>query len=139
MSPMEKRMRELTGELEFNPGTSDDVLRKVESRLNISLPTQYVDFLRQSNGAEGSVGENSYLVLWSIEEIEPLNEAYAVNEFAPGLIFIGSDGGDVAYAFDTRDEAMPIVEVPFIGMDVKAIKLCGRTFLEFLEYLHNQL
>lgn len=45
--------------------------------------------------------------------------------------------GDIAYALDTRSGRMPIVEVPFIGMSLEAIKICGMTFEAFLEYLNS--
>lgn len=135
---MNDRILELTSMLDFNPGASEEVLRDIESKLGVSFPAQFADFLLKSNGVEGSIGNNSYLVLWPIEEMISLNDAYAVNEFAPGLLLIGSDGGGVAYAFDTRVETMPIVAVPFVGMDLNEAVLCGRTFVEFLEYLYNQ-
>lgn len=114
------------------------MLNAVESQLGVSLPLEYADFLKYSNGAEGTIGENSYLVLWRIEELVPLNKAYAVSEFAPGLLLFGSDGGGAGYAFDTRSGTPPILEISFIGMDLNDTKLRGRTFIEFLEYLHKK-
>jgi hypothetical protein len=127
----------LTRELDLNPGAPKELLEKVQSDLKVRLPIQYVDFLLRSNGAEGNVG-NSYLMLFPIEEIASINQANAVDEFAPGLLLFGSNGGGTAYAFDTRSSAMPIVEVPFIGMDLKETKPCGQTFVEFLRHLHEQ-
>ena len=135
---MDETVIELTRGLDLNPGASENLLKKVELQLGVSLPPEYVDFVKYSNGAEGIIGENSYLVLWPMEEIDLLNEAYAVSEFAPGLLLFGSDGGGAGYAFDTRSETMPIVEVPFIGMNLDNTKLCGQTFIEFLKYLHSQ-
>jgi hypothetical protein len=135
---MNEIVTELTKRLDLKPGASENLLKMVESQLGVSLPPEYADFLKYSNGAEGTIGENSYLVLWPVEEIAPLNKAYAVGEFAPGLLLFGSDGGGVGYAFDTRSETMPIVEVPFIGMNLNDTKLRGLTFVEFLEHLHSQ-
>jgi hypothetical protein len=39
--------------------------------------------MRFSNGAEGTIGPNNYLVIWPVNEIKELNEGYAVGEFAP--------------------------------------------------------
>lgn len=134
---MNEKITKLTSKLNLKPGAPKELLKKIELELGISLPLQYVEFMRRSNGAEGDVG-NSYLTLWPVEEIIPLNKAYAVEEFAPGLLLIGSDGGDIAYAFDTRLKSMPIVKVPFIGMDLREVKLCGATLIEFLENLYDQ-
>ncbi|MEQ6388713.1 hypothetical protein RZN22_05230 [Bacillaceae bacterium S4-13-58] len=64
-----------------------------------------------------------FLILWAIDEIIELNEAYGVNEFAKELVLFGSDGGDTAFAFDIRNNVTQIVSVPFIGMSIEKITL----------------
>ncbi|MEH7355595.1 SMI1/KNR4 family protein [Neobacillus drentensis] len=122
--------------LELNPPVEEKKVRNVEAELCIKFPNDYIEFISYSNGAEGSIGEN-YLILWSIEEIVELNEAYGVNEFAKGLVLFGSDGGDTAFAFDTRTNEIQIVTVPFIGMDLNEIAPCANTFNDFIQYLLN--
>lgn len=122
--------------LELNPPVEENRVRKVEIELGVKFPSDYKEFISFSNGAEGSIGEN-YLILWSIDEIIELNEAYGVNDFANGLVLFGSDGGDAAFAFDTRTKESHIVTVPFIGMDLEAVKNCSKTFNGFLQYLLN--
>jgi hypothetical protein len=129
---------EITKELNKNQGASENALNQFMKSSGIKLPEQYLEFMRISNGIEGFIDQNSYLILWPIEQISELNEAYAVEEFAPGLLIFGSNGGDIAYAFDTRSEKMPIVETPFIGMNLDNVKLCGTTLKSFLDYLYSQ-
>ncbi|MBX4262452.1 SMI1/KNR4 family protein [Clostridium estertheticum] len=117
--------------------TTREVLQRTEQGLNIEFPLDYRLFIEEFNGAEGEIGPNSYVVFWSLIDIIELNEACGVNEFAPGLVLIGSDGGDAAYAFDNRDDSKAIVEVPFIGMELDEVKTCANTFLEFLEFLYK--
>ena len=81
-----------------------------------------------SNGAEGSIGKNSYLAIWSIENIAQYNADYDVNEFNPGLVYFGSDGGEMAFAFDNRSSETPIVTLPFESIDHEDLELCGYTF-----------
>jgi len=85
--------------------------------------------MAESNGLEGWVGEN-YLSLWSVENVT----RYGVYECAPFLLFIGSNGGGEGYAYDTRLRHMPIVNVPFVGMDEDP-RVMGKTILEFLRRL----
>lgn len=132
---MEERIAHLTNNLYLGPRAPGGLLEEVQRKLRIVFPQEYVCFVTESNGAEGFIG-NSYLALWPLEEIILLNEAAEVSKFAPGLLLFGSDGGDTAYAFDTRSDAMTIVELPFIGMGLEATKPCGDTFTEFLEYLY---
>lgn len=135
---MNSKYDKLLKKIELNPPCSNEAIKKVEENLKFTFPKEYVSFLLTSNGGEGWIGDDSYLSLWRVDEIVALNQAYAVNEFAPGLILFGSDGGLDAYAFDTRGEVTIIVEVPFIGMDLREVKNCGNTFIEFLEYLYTK-
>lgn len=113
---------------------SQDAIISAEKVLHAKLPDGYVNFLSQGNGGEGFVG-NNYLILWPIEQIKELNEAYQVEEFAPGLLLFGSSGGGEAYAFDMRYEGSPIVQVPFVGMALKEVWNVASNFQEFLKKL----
>lgn len=132
---MSGRVSELTQKMELNASSSREALIHLQSAIGLDLPVDYTEFMLRSNGREGSIGHNGYLVLWKTDNILPWNDWYGVSEFAHGLILFGSDGGDTVYAFDTRFKEPQIVEVPFIGMDLSEVKRIGASFVEFLEYL----
>lgn len=113
------------------------LIDKLQELLDCELPKDYINFMLSSNGGEGWIGENSYLMLWKLEEILELNSKYNAFELAPGLLIFGSNGAIDAYAFDTRIEGIPIVNIPFIGMNLNEINYLGDTFEEFLENLYN--
>lgn len=135
---MDPRIAELTRTLTKNPGAGEVTLREATSNLGRALPADYLEFMRSANGAEGSIGGKAYVSLWPLKELELLNAEYAVTEFAPGLILFGSDGGDTAYAFDTRTNEERIVEVPFVGMSVDTITPLGDSLVDFFERLAAQ-
>ena len=134
---MIEKIKQLLQEMKFNPPATEIDLRNVEKEIGMSFPPQYKEFMLESNGAEGSVGDNSYLAIWSVEEIVPLNEAGGVEQFTPGLVYFASDGGGTAYAFDKRTENVSIVETPDDSIDIEEAELCGNTFMEFLQYLYD--
>ncbi|MCL2137595.1 MAG: SMI1/KNR4 family protein [Coriobacteriia bacterium] len=134
---MNERVKELVLSMDLNPPATERELNAVESELGMVFPPQYREFILESNGAEGMIGENSYLAIWSLEEIVPLNTNFKVNEFTPGLVFFASDGGGVAYAFDKRYANTPIVEIPDISIHIEEAEPCGDTFEEFLQHLHE--
>ena len=135
---MDPRIIKLTKTLKKNPGADENALREMISSLAGDLPTDYLEFLRSTNGAEGPVGEKSYVSVWPAEEVKVLNDEYAVSEFAPGLLLFGSDGGDTAYAFNTRSKEERVVEVPFVGMSLDAVTPRGASLADFFEYLVQQ-
>lgn len=116
-------------------GASDNAIAQCQAVAGVELPPEYVQFVKRSNGAEGFVGESSYLMLWPVEELLEMNEAYEIKEYAPGLLLFGSDGGGEAYAFDLRYMHKPIVRVPFVGLSIDDIVHVGDTFSAFLKAL----
>lgn len=120
--------------LELNESADPSTIRTVENQIGFKFPEEYFIFLLHSNGCEGPIGDN-YLNLWRVEELIDDNEGYSVEEFAPGILIIGSDGGDTAYCIDTRSKEKPFVSMPFIGMDLDEVEVCGTTFKEFLKNL----
>lgn len=117
-----------------NPAPETSIA-SLEMTIGISLPIEYRDFLKITNGFEGFLANNRYLILWPIEQIAELNEAYNVAEFAPGLLLIGSDGGDTGYGFDTRSDPMKICETPFVGMSHQTMNSVGISFNQFINQL----
>jgi hypothetical protein len=117
------------------PAATEDIAA-TERSLQKSLPVDFCEFLQVSNGGEGAIGE-SYLMLWTVEELGEYNEAYQVDEYAPGLLLFGSDGGGEGYAFDMRTSSPSIVMIPFVGMSLKYAKMVAPTFVAFLKKLRS--
>ncbi|OPX42028.1 SMI1 / KNR4 family protein [Ruminiclostridium hungatei] len=134
---MNEQVKKLIKSMDINPPASEKGISDVELEMGINFPVQYKEFMLESNGAEGRIGENSYLAIWSVEEIVPLNKDAKVEEFTPGLVFFASDGGGMAYAFDKREENVSIVEIPDDSIHIEDAKLIGKTFNEFLQNLYN--
>jgi len=119
-----------------NPPVEEGAIEEFRAASKFHLPEEYLSFLRQTNGGEGSVGEGgAYAIFWKLEELNELNDAYQVEEFAPGLFLFGSNGGGEAFAFDGRNEPGRIVKVPFVGMELDSVRLIAPNFDEFLEEL----
>jgi hypothetical protein len=117
-------------------GALDAQVAEAETTLGKRLPVEYIEFLRFSNGGEGFVGEH-YLILWGAEELGPSNRDCEVEEYAPGLLMFGSDGGGEAFGFDTRVSDWPVVVVPFIGSGWEDALPLVDSFGGFFQRLHE--
>src|ERR1022692_4386940 len=135
MKPFDKK--QIFEKFNSHPPASVASLRNFELESDFRLPEAYVQFLQQTNGGEGFVGPNAYVILWRLEELLEMNKASQVAEFAPGLFLFGSDGGGEAFALDTRSNAKPIVSVPFVGMEVNLVRSIAPNFKEFLKELYT--
>lgn len=118
----------------MNHGASEDAIRDASVLLGCSLPDDYTQSLRSHDGGEGFIGGN-YLILWKVEELGIFNREYEVEKYAPGLLLFASSGGGAAYGFDTRDSAMPVVRVEFIGMNLDEAERVASSFTDFLRLL----
>ena len=127
-------MKEALKQWQPNVTAPEAVLRDVYAKLPCSLPPDYVCFLQEHNGGEGFVGEN-YLIVWKAEELINFNREYEVNEYAPGILLFGSNGGGEGFGFDTRDVTLPIVRVPFIGMDLRYAIVVANSFTDLFMQL----
>lgn len=103
---------------QLNEGASRDAIRAAIAALGQSLPGDYLQFIAEHDGGEGFIGD-SYLILWRAGELATFNREYEVEQYAPGILLFGSDGGGEGYGFDTREATMPIVRIPFIGMNLR--------------------
>ena len=130
-------MRRLIESLSCRPPATDEAVAVFEKVSGMQLPDDYRHFLQIANGGEGFIGKNAYVILWGVEELASLNEAYEVEDYAPGLLIIGSDGGGEAYGFDTRNPQWTTVEVPFVGMAWSLARPIAGSFTGFLEHLYS--
>jgi len=119
---------------QLDPPADPSVVQGLSSNLEVPLPRDYLDFLRQHNGGEGFIGDR-YIVLWKAEELADFNREYEVGKYAPGILLFGSNGGGEAYGFDTRSAAMPIVRVPFIGMELRYATPVAKDFPDLFAQL----
>jgi cell wall assembly regulator SMI1 len=99
------------------PAPANDI-DALTSHPGFTLPDDYIAFLRQHDGGEGDLGDD-YVMLWKAAELGDFNREYQTDVFAPGIFLFGSNGGGEAYGFDLADPAMPVVSIPFVGMDLE--------------------
>lgn len=116
------KMTEMPADFHRRPPADPTEISKTESKAGFGFPAPYKEFLLETNGGEGPVGEAAFIMLWPVEDLIELNEGYQVAKYAPGLFLIGSDGGGEGLAFDLQSEEMRLVFVPFVGMDRSLIE-----------------
>jgi cell wall assembly regulator SMI1 len=125
------RLARLLADVDANPPASNEGIAAAEAELGRVLPEHYREFLSAADGCEGSLG-HGYVALWSVGVIAKLDVAYAAAEFVPGLLLVGSDGGDTAYALDLQRQGAPVMAVPFIPMRADVAEDVGHTMVDLL-------
>jgi hypothetical protein len=114
--------------IDGNPAPSEQEVGEFLGQIDFTLSKGFIEFFRESNGADISTDE-SYTLLWALTDMIQLNKDYSVEEYAPEFFIFGSDGGDTAYAIEKSTSY--IYEMPFIGMSKEEAVLKNKTFTEF--------
>jgi cell wall assembly regulator SMI1 len=118
-----------------NPPADLQAIASCEKSIGKRVPADYREFLAASNGGEGFIGDN-FLLLWRMDELVELNEAYAVAEaLGDGVLLFGSNGGGEAYGFDCRSGPWTVIQVPFVPMELELVERVAQSFAEFLQSL----
>jgi hypothetical protein len=117
---------------QLNPGASADDVAGLRERFP-HLPADYFSFLRQSDGGEGFVGvEPGYFRLWRANEVAQFSSEYQVQEYLPGYVAVGSNGGGELYVFPISGRPSGIFVVPAIGMAPDVVLRVAPSFTAFV-------
>ncbi|MBZ9868009.1 SMI1/KNR4 family protein [Mesorhizobium sp. CA15] len=127
-------MRYILTEGQLDAPAESAVVDGLSARLELKLPKDYTDFLKEHNGGEGFVHDN-YIIFFKAEELADFNREYEVEKYAPGILLFASNGGGEGYGFDTQHPDMPIVRVPFVGMNRKLALKTARNIADLFSRL----
>ncbi|PJL06555.1 SMI1/KNR4 family protein [Stenotrophomonas maltophilia] len=111
-----KTMQYHLTEGQLNSPAAASAVDGLSTRVGLTLPESYIEFFKAHDGGEGFIGDD-YIIFWRVEEVVDFNREYEVETYAPGIFLFASNGGGEGYGFDTLDVEMPVVRVPFVGMD----------------------
>jgi SMI1 / KNR4 family (SUKH-1) len=112
-------------------------LEEISSRFRISLPQDYVKFMLQTDGAEGFLGDQAYLMLYKARDILLINDSGNQQLPMPWMIRIGSNGGGRLYCLNSRANPVRIVAIDDICFDSEPIIDLGTSFQEFITNAHR--
>ena len=135
---MDKKLAALLSHVEKNEnGVSDALIDTVHQQLDFKLPSDYIEVMKEFNGGEGEVGENSWLLMYPLEDLVSVNQDYSLlMNKVPNLFLFGKDAADSGYAFDKRKQTYHSFGL-MSDFETDPIIFCGNTFYEFIEYLYN--
>ncbi|QDT01255.1 SMI1/KNR4 family protein [Adhaeretor mobilis] len=117
--------------------TSDDIERfRIACPAN--TPPEFIAFHIRHGAVKmdiESVG-SGLVWLWPIRDVLQYSREYGFDEFAPGLLGIGSDGGGELYAIDVRDGSSGGVgDIPATSLQWEDFRQLASSFAEFADTL----
>ena len=111
---MHKEIEKEMEQLNKNEAPDSIVYSALLQKINFNIDKGFIEFIKNHNGAEGNISENSYLILWNIEQLISLNPYYEDNKECEELFFFGTDGSNLGYAFDKKSGE--VVSIDFLDI-----------------------
>lgn len=125
-------------------GATESSISALQHETKWTLPADYIEFLKISNGVEGflvnkdSSDNDSYIQIWSAEEVVESLSWYADEPFASEFIVIGSNGGGVIYGIDIRRNQLDhprYMSFDAISVSWEEVLSIHDSFVSLLKYL----
>lgn len=111
-----------------------DEWKNIEKKHNIYFPKEYTECYLNSQNLDSFIGENSYLVLIPIEELEEDNKGFQIQESYPDFYLFAGNGGGAGYCFDSNGH---FYEIDYCSSFIENAIKCGENWEEFIKYLLN--
>ncbi|HEY4327840.1 MAG TPA: SMI1/KNR4 family protein [Mucilaginibacter sp.] len=127
---------EFSNNFEKNDKPSDVDFQAFMNKIDFPIDNDYLDFIKNHDGAEGLLDGGIYIMLWRIKDLIEINRSDEDLPEWDNYFFIGSDGSDLRYAFDKRDGSIRFIDLYQLG-EVEPENF-GTSFNLFLEVLSKK-
>ncbi|HMH34413.1 MAG TPA: SMI1/KNR4 family protein [Puia sp.] len=129
---MATEFEKMLSKLEKNEAPTNQLVQSLMLKINFQIDKDYLEFIRTYDGAEGTISEGSYLLLWRIKDLIELNPYYKDDDFSTKVFIIGSNGGGTAYGIKKDDDSF--FKSTFLEL-ADELEYCGKDFKEFLLHI----
>jgi hypothetical protein len=136
---MDQVLQTILAPLEEREPATPDEIASVARAAPFALPSDYLNFLRWSNGIEGDIGKTYWLALWPTADVVEVNAEYArLGEDAPFVI--GGDGGGILIGIDVRESQPTLPNYAlFDAIDLRASSALRRerSLLDIVKHMRD--
>jgi hypothetical protein len=133
---MDAEIQDLIKNMELSEGANQSDIEKL-LRLRVNFPSDYIEFLKYANGAEGSIGAEGYLSISSVDEVIVINKELKSSDLESQILLFASDGAGVWYAFK-KGVSTAIVEIDLYDISPDSFVFRASNFKDFLKFVASQ-
>ena len=123
-----------------NAPAEPDSLNLLRVAAGVELPDDYLRFLAFSDGGEGPLGvDPGYIVIDPVNDVVAHKKNRTFEEFFPGFLVFGGNGGGELLAFDIRSSGpWPVVMIAMTNIDLsESVVRIAADFSELLKSIGN--
>lgn len=126
----------LTGLRHRNAPASPEAVAKLLTVLASPVPEEYRELLLEMDGCEGPIGEENYVMIYSVEGAT-IHAENIIRDECPHVAIFASNGGDIAYGFDTQAPETTIVQTSHTDPTNFPPEVVAQSLREWIEYLQS--
>ena len=110
-----------------------DAFNALLKKIDFLIDKDYLDFIKEHNGAEGFLSDDNFILFWNVEDLIALNPYYKHDPESNNYFFFGSDGSSLGYAFDKINNN--VVAIDFYEFGTTKPKRMADSFKLFIDRL----
>ncbi|GEP50723.1 hypothetical protein FNO01nite_13950 [Flavobacterium noncentrifugens] len=129
---MEKILN-IVSSFEKNAEPDEILFEKFTNFIDFNVDKNFISLLKSSNGVQGELNSGEFLIIWTLSDIIELNPYYPEIEECKNMMFFGSNGSNIGYAFLKTGSS--IISIDFFDLGYESPKYISYSFPEFLESL----
>lgn len=103
---MKKIIEDIIAKLDKNPPPGESAYLYFMNKIDFKADEDFILFIKEYNGAEGFLNEDTFVLFWNIDDIIALNPYYVEIQDCDSLFFFGNNGSNLGYAFDIKKEIL---------------------------------
>ncbi len=123
------------------PRATEASLSRLVAASPIELPSEYLSFLAHSNGGEGPLAlQPCYFQIYSADDVARALEDRRHEEFFPGFVIMGSNGGGEYVGLDVRGSPpWPVVALDMTNIDLdESVLVIAPSFAAFIDLVGKE-
>jgi hypothetical protein len=132
---MKNNIDKIINSLNKNIAPNDNEYSALLSKIDFKIDSDFLEFIKKYNGAEGEIGDLNYINFWDVQTIINQNPYFKDEEekTSEKFFFFAGDGGDYGYAFNKDDGT--IIGINYLDIGYEPPKIIAKSFKEFLDKL----
>jgi hypothetical protein len=125
------KILDLVSQFEKNNKPELETLENLKRFIDFNIDLDFIELYSNHDGMEGNLNSGEFVLFWNISEIISLNPYFENVQICNELLFFGTDGSSLGYAFDKSNAN--IVSIDFYEIMEKKPIIIASSLLDFLK------
>lgn len=98
--------------------SEEQIAAMIDCFQTISIPAEYIELIREASEIELFIDGHDYFRIWGADGVIELNAAYRIQDYMPGTLAIGDDGGGSTLFYASIASRAGLFKTGFGDLDI---------------------